>query len=323
MRSGEIEFYDPINKPDATRFAYYYDKIVKVEIDPSMQDAPLTSMHNMFYGGNSDLQLTSLTTIEGLVNLNTALVTDMSFMFCGCEKLTELFLNSFETKNVTNMESMFDMCRALKTIDVSSFFNTEKVTNMKAMFAECNALEDEGCPTTNFNIKNVNNMSFMFLNCKTLKTINLSNFNTEKVTKMKGLFLGCQSLTSLDLHKFNVAKVENMEYMFMNCKSLTTIYCNEDWNSTAVALTSSTDMFKGCSELKGGKGTAYDENKLDINYARPDLEGQLGYFTFKTSGIENVDASSKRDMATKLIRNGQLLIIHNGKTYNVIGNIVK
>ena len=45
------ELYDPINNPNAQRFALYYNQVKKAIIDPSMKSAPLTSMYRMFYGG--------------------------------------------------------------------------------------------------------------------------------------------------------------------------------------------------------------------------------------------------------------------------------
>ena len=43
-RTGVTEVYDPVNNPDAVRFTGYYKKVLKAVIDPSMKDAPLTSM---------------------------------------------------------------------------------------------------------------------------------------------------------------------------------------------------------------------------------------------------------------------------------------
>ena len=61
----------------------------------------------------------------------------MGFMFSGCQALKEVNISSFNTSNVTNMDSMFYECISLKDIDLSNF-NTNKVANMCAMFGECN-----------------------------------------------------------------------------------------------------------------------------------------------------------------------------------------
>jgi len=140
-RTGVTEVYDPVGNPGAVRFTGYYKKVTKAVIDPSMKDAPITSMREMFVGGfNSetfDLQfLKNMTSIEGLENLNTAIVTDMNSMFSGCELLTSLDLSSFNTSNVTNMNGMFLSCTGLQIVDVSSF-DISNVTDMRMMFGSC------------------------------------------------------------------------------------------------------------------------------------------------------------------------------------------
>ena len=49
----------------------------------------------------------SLTKIEGISNLNTTNVTNMSWMFESCEKLTTLDVSNFNTSKVTDMRRMF------------------------------------------------------------------------------------------------------------------------------------------------------------------------------------------------------------------------
>jgi len=46
-------------------------------------------------------------------------------MFDGCSNLTNINLSSFDTKNVTNMGSIFSGCSNLTNINLSSF-NTKK-----------------------------------------------------------------------------------------------------------------------------------------------------------------------------------------------------
>ena len=45
-------------------------------------------------------------------------------------------LSSFDTKNVTDLESMFSCCSNLTNINLSSF-DTKNVTNMGDMFFGC------------------------------------------------------------------------------------------------------------------------------------------------------------------------------------------
>ena len=81
----------------------------------------------------------NLTTINGLINLNTENVTTMNSMFADCRKLTNLDLSHFKTSNVTSMWAMFNNCLSLTELDMSNF-NTENVNDTYAMFAGCSAL---------------------------------------------------------------------------------------------------------------------------------------------------------------------------------------
>ena len=118
-----------------------------------------------FYDWFSNCQ--NLTQIEGMGNLNTEKVTDMSYMFNNCKKLSSLDFSKFNTENVTNMTNMFYNCSALSTLDLSNF-NTAKVGNMSYMFSDCFTLttiygSDE------FVTEEVYNSQNMFLRCKNLK----------------------------------------------------------------------------------------------------------------------------------------------------------
>ncbi len=105
---------------------------------------------------------------------------------------------------------------------------------------------------------------------------NLDRLHTEQVTDMSSMFRGC-SLTTLNLSGFNTANVKNMDSMFQGSNSLTTVNISANWNTDNV--TSSTNMFTGCSAIVGGNGTTYSGSHVDKEYARLDAEGTPGYFT--------------------------------------------
>ena len=167
-RSGVTEVYDPVNQP--LHFNDYYNKIVKVVINPSMEKAPLTSTKNMFYGGlcTSPVRfqsLSALTSIEGLEYLNTKDVTDMTGMFTMCQSLTELDLSSFNTSNVTTMNAMFSNCSSLQQVDVSSF-DVSNVTDFGYMFSGCSKLTTILC-SSDWSTGNAKSGS-MFADCTAL-----------------------------------------------------------------------------------------------------------------------------------------------------------
>ena len=87
--------------------------------------------------------LSELETITGLEYLNTANVTDMSFLFDHCQKLTSLDLSNFNTAKVTNMNRMFSNCSNLKAIYASDKFITAAVTKSENMFSYCGSLSGD------------------------------------------------------------------------------------------------------------------------------------------------------------------------------------
>ena len=235
-RSGITEVYDQDDGIDI--YTSYGNDVLKAVIDPSMKDAPLTSTCRMF------ADLSQMSSIQGLENLNTAKVTDMNGMFYNCTALKSLDLSSFNTAKVTDMSNMFYSCESLTSLDLNSF-NTAKVTDMSLMFYGCQRLTS--LDLSSFNTANVTDMSYMFCSCQSLTSLDLSSFNTANVTDMSNMFQACQWLTSLNLSSFNTAKVTNMRYMFNNCQSLTSL----DISSFNTAnVTNMARMFYNCTALK-------------------------------------------------------------------------
>ena len=117
------------------------------------------------------------------------------------------------------------------------------------------------------NTSEVTDMNYMFIQTNLLG-INLGNFNTSKVKSMYGMFGNCNNVEELDLSSFNTSQVTDMGSMFRGCSNLKTIYVGPDWYTYAV--TSSSNMFKDCPNLVGGKGTTYDPAYVDQAYAHVD-----------------------------------------------------
>ena len=83
----------------------------------------------------------NLTQIEGLENLDTENVTDMTEMFSGCSNLTSMDLSTFNTSNVTTTNSMFADCTSLTTIYCNDDWSkNEAVSSSNWMFGNCDQL---------------------------------------------------------------------------------------------------------------------------------------------------------------------------------------
>ena len=283
----------------------HYDKINLVVFEASFANARPTSCYAWFQNfGN-------LKQIEGIENLNTANVTDMSYMFKNCSNLAKLDVTHFNTANVTDMSYMFKNCSNLAKLDVTHF-NTAKVTVMNGMFTRCSNLAEldvthfntanvtnmyemfNGCSNlvkldvTHFNTAKVTTMIGMFTDCSNLTELDVTHFNTAKVTIMNGMFSGCSNLTELDLTHFNTANVTNMYDMFFGCKSLTTIYVSDEFVITNITI-KTYSLFFDCIKLKGAIG--YNKSKTNYRFANY----TTGYFTklVGKNGDEKIGAAGK------------------------------
>ena len=151
---------------------------------------------------------------------NTSNVVSMESMFEGCSNLTSLDVSSFNTSNVTNMSNMFNVCSGLTSLDVSNF-DTSNVTYIYSMFSHCSGLTS--LDVSNFDTSNVIYISGMFSDCSGLTSLDLSNFDTSNVTTMNCMFQNCTGLTSLNLSGWDMSNVTDMENMFVLCGKLRTI----------------------------------------------------------------------------------------------------
>ena len=299
--NGTVTFYyDSFNR-EGQHFSWSEEEkesVTKIVFDPSFIFANI-SCKNLFYG------FSSLVTIEGiqylntkdetsmngmfrycssleyldLSSLNTSNVTDMSYMFEYCSSLTSLNVSGLNAKNVTQMYNMFHGCNNLTSLNLTSF-KTEKLIAMNRMFSGCSALTS--LDLSSFNTANVTSIYGLFESCSSLVSINLGNFSTESMQMMSYAFKDCESLLSIDLSSFVLPGRVNTNNMFKNCKSLNIIYVNDNWDGNNVF--DSEDMFIGCINLLGGKGTKYDSSYTNGAYAHID-EGvdNPGYFTKKVA----------------------------------------
>lgn len=254
-------------------------EIKKVIFKAGFRDETHTTCSNWFSG------CTNLASIEGIENLNTSNVKNMSGMFAKCSNLETLDLSRFNTEKVENMSKMFYGCTKLHDLNISSF-NTEYVKYMNEMFDGCSSLET--LDLSHFNTRYVlySGMNYMFNGCSSLSSLDVSNFTTDKNSmQLDGLFKGCSSLQTLDLSSFSTGGASSVTDMFDGCSALRTIYVSNLF--TFKYGVSSSNMFRDCENLKGAIGFI-SQNK-DSKYANY----VSGYLTKKvgTNGNEIIGAT--------------------------------
>lgn len=254
-------------------------EIKKVVFKAGFRDETHTTCSNWFNG------CTNLSSIEGIENLNTSNVKNMSGMFAKCSNLETLDLSHFNTENVTTMAQMFYGCTKLHNLNIDNF-NTENVSYMNGMFEGCSGLDTLDLSHFNTRYVRKSGFNYMFNGCSSLSSLDVSNFTTDKPSmQLDGLFKGCSSLQTLDLSSFSTGGASSVTDMFDGCSALRTIYVSNLF--TFKNGVSSSNMFRNCENLKGAIGFI-PQNK-DSKYANY----VSGYLTKKvgTNGNEIIGAT--------------------------------
>ncbi len=213
----------------------------------------------LFSGNTSADKPTNVTEIEGLSQLDTSNVTDMSKMFKGMSSITSLDVSGFDTSKVTNMQHMFSGMSSITSLDVSGF-DTSKVTNMQHMFSGMSSVTS--LDVSGFDTSNVTDMANMFRGMSSVTSLDVSGFDTSNVTTMENMFYNISSVTSLDLSVFDTSNVTTMQDMFKD---------------TPLAKLTLGDHFKAVGDTKLSAPKALNEgDQLTGNWIREDGQSK-GY----------------------------------------------
>ena len=270
---------------DASQLFKDMSKLTRIDGIEDLNTRNVTDMHSMFRGA------TSLTNLD-VSKWNTSNVTDMFTMFYEATSLTNLDVSKWNTRNVTDMGAMFRGTTSLTNLDVSKW-NTSNVTDMHGMFQGATSLTN--LDVSKWNTSNVTNMAFMFNGSKGLTTLDVSKWNTSNVTNMNGTFYGATGLTTLDVSKWNTSNVTNMSDMFRGATSLTNLDVSK-WNTSHV-----TDM----SYLFAGAGLT----TLDVSKWNTSNVTDMSYTFGEATGLKTLDLRSWD------IRNvNHMLYMFNGAT---------
>ena len=136
-----ISKFDASEKQDGSIIGYYTDKDNNGLYE-------LTFMSEEVIYANEDAQglFGNLNNVKEFkfYNFSTFKVKKFNYMFYECFLVTDLDISSFDTKNVTDMESMFSNCSNLKIIYVKELdgsgnagWSTASIKNSNDMFLEC------------------------------------------------------------------------------------------------------------------------------------------------------------------------------------------
>ena len=233
-------------------------------------------------------------------------------LFADCDTLASVVLPD----DMTEIPAYFFMnCKELasftfpsqvKSINYEAFKNCAKLTNLNNLPAGLTVIGPSA-----------------FRACQNVSAVTLPG----SLTTIDGYaFSDCTSLGSIDIPA-SVAKIGN--YAFEDCTQLTTVTIHAGTEEIG------NFVFAGCRKLSKGTVNAPArmpriyaqtfqdvENSMTVNVEGGDeseyaADAYWGRF-FAPRAIEQANESAPK--AQKVIRNGQLIILHTDKQYNVLGN---
>ena len=170
-----------------------------------------------------------------LGDIDTSLITDMSELFKNSKRVNFEGLETWDTSNVVNMSSMFELAEKFN-YNINSW-DVSKVENMSKMFWECKKFNQ---PLNKWNISNVNNVQSMFGNCSIFNQ-NIENWNTSNIKIFSFMFYNCLNFNQ-PLGKWDTSNVISTAGMFMNCRNFNQNINN--WNVSKLEYANS--MFYNC-----------------------------------------------------------------------------
>jgi len=162
------------------------------------------------------------------ISFNTQYIKNMKYMFYGCKKLKNVNLLCFNTKNIIDMSHMFELCENLKYLDLSSFIIKDKINN-NYMFYESyifnniehlNNLDFKELKELDFSLRQISDIKVLEeVNFIKLQTLNLSS---NKISDIKVLEnVNFKKLLVLDLNDNNISDIKVLEKV--NFKELQTL----------------------------------------------------------------------------------------------------
>ena len=323
-----LDLGDKFDTSKVTNMAYMFNKSYIRNLPSAGFDTrSVTNMNHMF----------SESLVNGLPSsgFNTSAVTDMGFMFYKAKYMQGPQVFNFNTRNVTNMESMFDQAFTERPSQEAIFgadFNTEKVTNVVNMFRaakigkadltnfvglpEATSLQSffDSVPVTElilpnpFNTSKVTTMERAFFGLSSLPdnyTLNMP-LTTENVTNMAYMFTGCYA-GNINLSSFNTEKVTDFKYMFDGNRFKTL-----DINNFNLEKAENINyMFNGSQLL----------TELDLSHVKTTNTLKTMYYTFHkmkkvvTISIPGFDTSGTTDMYGAFYENPELTTIYTSEKF--------
>lgn len=243
----DMKFYKHYN--GANSLSYCFSGMYNLVDISEIKKWDLTNIVSIDHMFNSCKSLEDI----DFTGLNTPVLNDMSYLFNGCEKLKSVTFN-IDTSKVTKANNMFTGCKALNSVDLSTF-DTGSLTDISYMFQGCTNTTFENINLNNLNVSNVTKAGWIFSSCNGVINLDLSSWTLPKVTDLSASFYGCNA-KKIDLSNATGENVTQTNMMFFNAMRVNEIYLD---NFDFSKVTSFSGMFTSCgSNAKRSEGAYAD-----------------------------------------------------------------
>ena len=290
----DVSGFDTSNIKDMGFMFFGCEKLTELDLS-GFDTANVTDMNAMFNG------CSALEKITASDKWSTAKVEKSGDMFTKSEKLTGGSGTKYNTAHLDAEYARID------TADTPGYFTAkdtapqnptavlDEATGTLTIKGNANA-DDIKAFAANDKVKKIvadegtilpENSANLFKG-SAAESVDLSKADTSNVTDMSGMFSDMPALKEADLTGCDLSKVTDTSDMFRGDEALETIRVSE--NISLTEIPESGNMFSGCEKLTGGNGTKFDANHTDAEYARPDKDGEPGYFTAKDTAPQNPTA---------------------------------
>ena len=299
-----------LDKPIDSEYQYYPNS--KEELTKNIQEL----ISNKIYDFNciDTSEITDMSSLFGDIvnNINkinfdvskwdVSNVTNMAFMFVGCESFEGKNIENWDVSNVENMASMFNGCKKFTGKNIEELLdkgendlnciNTDNITDMSHLFDTTSNkiikydFKNIYFDISDWDVSNVKNMNYMFVECNRFNC-DLSKWNVSNLDNVEMMFCNCKNFTGKGLENWNVSNIKNMSYMFYTCYNFTgeTI---ENWNVSNVE--NMEGIFWGCENFNGSV-SGWNVSKIK------DMSALFyGCNNFIGNGLENWDVSNVENM---------------------------
>ena len=171
--------------------------------------------------------------LEQITATDIPKITSLNSSFNACNSLLTINnINNWDVSNVTEMTTMFTNAKAFNG-DLSSW-DVSNVTEMTTMFTNAKAFNGD---INNWDVSKVTSMDSMFTNATAFTGGDLSSWDVSNVTDMVSMFAGATAFNG-DISNWTVSSVTNMNFMFFQAISF-----NKDLSWDVKNVTDMKEMF--------------------------------------------------------------------------------